>query len=87
MHTTNRIVHHHPGEAVSEGYICLANTDAHNTDQLERCCHVHTIVYARERSLEAVREALELRQTVAVCGDRCFGADEWVRRCQESPHT
>jgi predicted metal-dependent phosphoesterase TrpH len=72
----------HPDEAVAEGYICLANTDAHNVDQLEKGCHTHTIAYAKERSILAVKEALEDRRTVAVCGNRLFGREEWVRRCR-----
>ena len=73
----------HPEEAIAENYICLANSDTHSTSQLENNKHIHTIVYVRERSIEAVREALELRQTVAVYGDRCFGTREWVQRYQQ----
>jgi hypothetical protein len=74
----------HPNEAVSEGFICLANTDAHNTEQLKKASHVYTMVYAEKRSLMAVRKALELRQTVAVYGNHYFGTEEWVRQYQKS---
>jgi len=68
----------HPEEAVNEEYICLANTDSHNIKQLKSNKHIYTIVYSKERSLKAVREALQLRQTVAVYGECCFGKPEWV---------
>jgi hypothetical protein len=70
----------HPEEAVKEGYICLANTDSHNIKQLQDNKHIYTIVYSKERSLKAMQEALQLRQTVAVYGERCFGKPEWVEQ-------
>ena len=71
----------HPHEAMREGYIILSNTDAHRVEDVVRWgkfCHTH--VFARERSVEAVKEALVERRTVAYCKGLLFGKKEWVIR-------
>jgi len=68
-------------EVAEEGYITLSNTDSHSVEDLGewgRICH--TYVFAHEKSVEGVKEALSARRTVAYFGGLLFGEEEWV--CQ-----
>lgn len=70
----------HPQKSVDEGYIVLANSDAHAADQVGRlgaCC---TYVFVSERSAEGVKDALLHRRCVASCDRQVFGREEWVER-------
>lgn len=70
----------HPRESVDEGYIVLANSDAHAADQVSRlgaCC---TYLFVSERSAAGVRDALLERRCVAYCDGQVFGRGEWVER-------
>lgn len=63
----------HPQESVNEGYIVLSNSDAHDVEGIGIGTSCHTYVFAKERSLEAVKEALLFRRTVAICNGVAFG--------------
>jgi hypothetical protein len=68
----------HPQESVDEGYIVVANSDAHSTEDVERCGICSTLVFAAERTAEGVREALLNRRAVADCNGHLYGRREWV---------
>jgi hypothetical protein len=70
--------------ALEKNLTPLANSDIHAPLNLDY--HVHggdhrpvTLVFARERSLEGVREALFARRTVAWSGDVLAGREELLR--------
>ncbi|MEJ5238629.1 MAG: Sb-PDE family phosphodiesterase [Limisphaera sp.] len=62
----------------------LSNSDIHNPIGLDYDLHLGdrrpvTLVFARERSLDAIREALFARRTAVLAGHRLIGRDEHVR--------
>ena len=66
-----------PAAALDEGYILLSNTDLHcELPGLGMRSEYHNLVFAKERSLAGVREALEARRNVAVCGHQRIGLPE-----------
>ena len=57
----------------------FSNSDYHNSvDQPEGCYRPMTLVFARERSAEGVREALESRRTVAFAQNYLYGDRQWL---------
>ena len=75
----------HPQESVDEGYIALANSDAHKAEDIPLCVDMcYTWVFAPERSLEGVKQALLNRQTVAVCRGEMWGPRNLVEFLQQS---
>jgi predicted metal-dependent phosphoesterase TrpH len=68
-----------PATALAEGYILLSDTDLHGElPDLGIRRDYHNIVFAKERSLDGVREALKARRNVAVCGDKRIGLPEYL---------
>lgn len=68
----------HPQESVDEGYIVMANSDAHcveNIKPLGICC---TYLFVAEKTYGNVKEALLKRRTVADCNGELFGERRWV---------
>lgn len=74
----------HPRESVDENYIVLSNSDAHCVNYhgepdtfrlLNRC---HTYVFAKDRSVEGIKEALLQRRTVACCDGTLYGKAKWL---------
>jgi len=66
-----------PATALEEGYILLSNTDYHGGKRGLRMREgYYNVVFAAERSVPAVRAALESRRNVAVAGDKLVGLDE-----------
>jgi hypothetical protein len=70
--------------ALEKNLAPLANSDIHAPLNLDY--HVHagdhrplTLVFARERSLEGIREALFARRTAALSGDTLVGREELLR--------
>jgi len=68
-----------PAQALAEGYILLSNTDLHGElPDLGIRRDYYNIVFAKERSLSGVREAIEARRNIAVCGDKRIGLPESI---------
>jgi len=62
----------------------LSNSDIHNPMGLDYDLHAGdrrpvTLVFARERTLEAIREALFARRTAVFAGGRLIGREEYMR--------
>ncbi|MCE9613957.1 MAG: histidinol-phosphatase [Lentisphaerae bacterium] len=62
----------------------LSNSDIHNPihldyDVREGDARPMTLVFARERSADAIKEALFARRTAVLSGDRLIGAEEYLR--------
>ena len=70
--------------AVEKGLAMISNSDIHNPLNLDY--HVHegdhrpiTLVFAKERSLAALKKALFARQTAVYSGDRLIGDEKFLR--------
>ncbi len=70
--------------AIEKKLALLSNSDIHNPLNLDY--HVHqgdhrpiTLVFAKERTAEALREALFARQTAVYSGDRLIGDEKFLR--------
>ena len=70
----------YPDEAVEEGHIALSAADSHTPFQATCSCASCTYVFAKERSLKGLKEALVDRRTVAFAGGFLYGRPEWVKR-------
>lgn len=78
------IRHRHAEEAIAEGYLTVASSDAHRDFQaLSIANQCHTYVFARERSQSGVREALDRRQTVCYLNGFVIGQEQWVDKYRE----
>ena len=73
----------HPQESVDEGYIVLANSDAHKIEEFELSTDCYTYVLANQKTLQGVKEALLDRRTVAFCKGKMYGAEKLVCLLQE----
>ncbi len=73
----------HPQESVDEGYIVVADSDAHRIMEIEQCAVCRTYVFANEKTLDGVKEALLDRRTVACCKGKMYGAEKLVCFLQE----
>lgn len=70
--------------ALEKGLTMLSNSDIHNPVNLEYLVHEGdhrpmTLVFAKERSAESIREALFARRTAVYSGDRLVGDEEFLR--------
>ena len=70
--------------AIEKKLTMLSNSDVHNPLNLDY--HVHqgdhrplTLVFAKDRTLEAIKEALFARRTVVYSGDRLIGDEQFLR--------
>lgn len=68
----------HPQESVDERYIVLASSDAHRIEEIEPCGICYTYVFANQRTLDEVKEALLDRRTVAYCNGMMYGTGRLV---------
>lgn len=67
----------------------LANTDVHELVEVPAGKHRSpvTLVLARTRDLDGIREALQSRRTIAWRQDECWGSGEWLNGLFESSIT
>jgi hypothetical protein len=69
----------HPHETVAEGYIPLADSDAHKAEDIPLCQDTcFTYVFAHERTVAGVKEALLNRRVVAVNRGEVYGPEKLV---------
>ena len=73
----------HPQESVDEGYIVVADSDAHRTMEIEQCAVCRTYVFAESKTLDGVKAALLDRKTVAWCKGKMYGAENLVCLLEE----
>ncbi len=75
-----------PATALDEGYILLSNTDFHCKFQdLRMRAEYYNILFAHERTLAGVREALVSRRNVAVAGHQQIATPEALELYQQFP--
>ncbi len=68
----------HPLESVNEGYIVVADSDAHDTKEMKKKNICYTYVYVKEQTISGVKEALMGRRTVASCNGLLYGQEEYI---------
>lgn len=68
----------HPRESVNEGYISVANSDAHNAKDIKPYGICHTYLFVTERTTNGIKEALLEKRTVADCNGELFGEQRWL---------
>ncbi|MDO9575320.1 MAG: hypothetical protein Q7J55_02190 [bacterium] len=73
----------HPEESVNERYCVTANSDAHNKDDMRAKNICYTYVFAYERTIEGVKDALLNRRTIAYCNGAAYGLSKWLNHHQD----
>lgn len=76
-HTLNLMLSH-PHESVAEGYITMANSDAHGVKDIKPrgiCC---TYLFVTDKTPECLKESLLKKRTVADCNGKLYGEQQWV---------
>lgn len=68
----------HPQETVDEGYIVMANSDAHNVTDIKSRGICYTYLFVTEKTTESIKEALLEKRTVAYCNGKLFGEQRWL---------
>ena len=67
---------------IEEDLIMIAGTDEHRptTAKLDRIgiMRTHTIIFAKENTQEAIKEALLDRRTIGYCGNNLMGSEKWL---------
>ena len=75
----NTFLHRHPEDVVKEGYIAVSGSDSHADFQAFSLGEAsHTYIFAKERSLEGIKDALLNRQTVAYANGFVWGEKRWI---------
>ncbi len=68
----------HPQESVEEGYITMANSDAHGVPDIKPrgiCC---TYLFVTDKTPEGIKDSLLKKRTVADCNGKLYGEQRWV---------
>ncbi len=67
---------------IERKYFMVGNTDAHGFTAhryaVNGCFRTHTIIFAKECTEEAVKEALLARRTIVYAGGSLIGEEEWL---------
>ena len=68
--------------AIEKGLVVVGNTDQHDPQPADRTPEVHrttTLVFAVDKNLEAIKEALLAGRTAVWCGNQIIGPQEYLR--------
>jgi len=68
--------------AIEKGLVVVGNTDQHDPQPADRTPEVHrttTLVFAVDKNLEALKEALLAGRTAVWCGNQLIGPQEYLR--------
>ncbi len=68
----------HPQESVDEGYIVVADSDAHDVEEMKLKNICHTYVFTKEKTISGIKRALMARRSVASCNGILYGKKKYV---------
>jgi len=68
----------HPQESVAEGYITMANSDAHNVAEIMPRGICSTSLFVTAKTPECIKESLLKKRTVADCNGQLYGEQRWI---------